>query len=76
MAQVIEPPRIGPGRGYAVAGWLLVVGGIVLCLFGAVLVGGPMIGLAIACFALRFWVGLFHVLETRMITIQVAMADA
>jgi hypothetical protein len=72
----IEPPRIGTGKGYFIAGAILILLGLFISMAGSTLDPGPSaLGGFIAivgasCIAVGFWVKLFGALERRLIDIQ------
>jgi hypothetical protein len=75
----IAAPRIGTGKGYFIAGWVL-FGLTVLVSFaaagggeGAREVASLLGAIGAGCFAVGFWVKLFGALERRLIDIQEAL---
>lgn len=76
----IEPPRIGTGKGYFIAGWIAWA----LFLFCAMAAAGGGSGaeavaslcaaVGIGCFAVGFWTKLFGALERRLIDVQRQLA--
>ncbi|WP_454761220.1 hypothetical protein [Caulobacter segnis] len=79
MARV-EPPRIGTGKGYFIAGWIVWGLGLFCAMAaagggtGAGAIASLLAAVGAGCFAVGFWVKLFGALERRLIDIQHAIA--